>query len=256
MSIPASPGIYRITCTVTGKFYIGSAADLRERWRTHRKELTQDRHHNPKLQATWNKYGPETFIFEVLELVLVPELLTAREQYYLDTLKPFGKRGFNIAIIAGSSLGVRRSSETIERMRLAASMQVWTEEARRNASQSQQGRRHRPETIERMRISALARPPRSLETCAKMSIAKKGKPSPHRGKKMRDEVYAHHLATHEYQKKSLIVTSPDGTEQTIHGIRQFCKEHALDRAALMRVAQGENSHHKGWKARFPDADVI
>src|SRR6266702_5002666 len=104
-SIPATCGIYRITNTTNGMFYIGSAVNLYKRRGTHSYYLRRNAHHNPKLQAAWNKYGEASFTFEVVEFVLVPELLTAREQYWLETLKPFGRKGFNIARIAGSSLG-------------------------------------------------------------------------------------------------------------------------------------------------------
>src|SRR6266700_6394202 len=103
--IPATPGIYRITCIVTKKIYIGSAINLRARWQNHCAYLRQNKHHNPKLQNAWNKYGPDAFVFEVLEIVLIPDLLTAREQYWFSKLKPFGNKGFNLAPIAGSSLG-------------------------------------------------------------------------------------------------------------------------------------------------------
>src|SRR5579859_5751742 len=100
--IPNVSGIYRITCTTNGMFYIGSAVNLYRRWVTHRSDLRNNKHRNPKMQRAFNKYGEEAFAFEVLELVLLPEMLIAREQHYFDTMKPFGKRGYNIAKVAGS----------------------------------------------------------------------------------------------------------------------------------------------------------
>src|SRR5258708_22007982 len=117
-TIPATSGIYRITCTVTGKIYIGSAMNLRNRWNDHRQHFHGKNHPNKKLQNAWYKYGEQAFTFEVLELVL-PMSLTAREQYWFKKLKPFGNKGFNIAPIAGSSLGLKHSAETREKLRLA-----------------------------------------------------------------------------------------------------------------------------------------
>src|SRR5258708_15053375 len=85
--IPNAPGIYRITCIITGKIYVGSAVNLRRRCRAHLSTLQRNGHHNPKLQAAFNKYGPGAFTFEVLELVLLPSL-TMREQYWFKILKP------------------------------------------------------------------------------------------------------------------------------------------------------------------------
>jgi group I intron endonuclease len=53
------------------------------------------------------KYGYSNFILEILEYCDVLVLLK-REQYYLDLLKPT----YNIAKIAGSTLGVPKSEET------------------------------------------------------------------------------------------------------------------------------------------------
>ena len=70
--IPSAPGIYKITHSTTGKFYIGSTADLRKRWRQHRSELRRNKHCNQKMQYAWNKYGPDAFIFETIETRLAP----------------------------------------------------------------------------------------------------------------------------------------------------------------------------------------
>jgi group I intron endonuclease len=234
IAIPTTSGIYRITCTVTGKFYIGSAINLHKRRRDHFRELQQNSHRNRYLQRAFNKYGEQAFTFEVLELVL-PISLTAREQYWLDKLKPFGRKGFNIAPTAGSTLGCVRPSTTFE--------------TRTKMSKSQTGRTHSTETIEKMRISARMRPPRSHETYLKWSAGHIGKPAHNRGKKLFPKVTEQFAIAHEGEMKTLIVIAPDGTEQTIHGIKKFCREHQLNPHSLNQVARGKQSHHKGWKAR-------
>src|SRR6266581_8950197 len=115
-SFPTTSGIYRITCIVTGKFYIGSAINLCKRKNIHLHALRRNTHENPKLQNAWNKYGEPTFTFEVLEMVL-PMSLTAREQYWFEKLKPFDKKGFNLDRGAGSSLGRVVSQASREKSR-------------------------------------------------------------------------------------------------------------------------------------------
>jgi group I intron endonuclease len=98
-------GIYKITCIPNGKFYIGSAAFIRSmsksklgflgRLYKHLNSLKNNRHPNPNLQNSYNKYGIENFVFEILE-ICPPEQCIEREQYYLDTLKPFYPIGFNV----------------------------------------------------------------------------------------------------------------------------------------------------------------
>lgn len=228
--IPNTSGIYRITCTSTGKIYVGSAIHLASRWRHHLYVLERNMHHNPKLQRAFNKYGRQNFIFEVLELVPIPEMLTIREQYWIEYLNPFEKNGFNILHDANSALGLKHSPESrAKRSKRQQGKQPWL------------GKTHTPETREKMRLAALKRhqqSPLSKESREKLSATKTGyKPDP----KIYDD-----------RRKTLIVTAPDGTEYLVHGIRKFCEEHQVNRTGLMRVAKGKQSQCKGWIARFPD----
>lgn len=59
--------IYRISNMANGKYYIGSADSFARREWQHKYDLRRGVHKNPRLQAAWNKYGAEMFVFEVLE---------------------------------------------------------------------------------------------------------------------------------------------------------------------------------------------
>lgn len=129
-SIPSTSGIYKITCITTGKMYVGSAVNLRQRWQNHRWRLRTNRHVNRHLQSAWNKHGEDAFAFEVIELILAPFLIE-REQYYLDKLRPFDRgRGFNSYPTAGSPYGHVASDEARRRMSEARKGQK-SSEARR-----------------------------------------------------------------------------------------------------------------------------
>lgn len=58
-------GIYHITNTTNGEFYVGSSVDFRARFRKHKFELRKGIHKNEYLQRAWNKYGEENFSFEL-----------------------------------------------------------------------------------------------------------------------------------------------------------------------------------------------
>ena len=75
--------IYQITNMVSGKYYIGSAELFARREWQHKNDLKRGVHKNPHLQAAWNKYGADAFVFEVLETV--PEGITTfdHENTYL-----------------------------------------------------------------------------------------------------------------------------------------------------------------------------
>src|SRR6266852_1262590 len=80
-------GIYKIFCTRSGSFYIGSSKHIHARWRAHRKALNQGLSPCKRLQRAWNKYGEEAFEFIVLEKCLEFEL-EIREQFFIDLLNP------------------------------------------------------------------------------------------------------------------------------------------------------------------------
>lgn len=124
-------GIYKITNTENNKLYIGSAVDIRKRWREHKNRLKRNNHENIYLQNSVKKYGLEKFIFEVVELVNNKEELIKREQYWLDYFKSYDNSiGYNIKPTAGSNLGHRHSEITKEKIRL--SKQNISDEIREN----------------------------------------------------------------------------------------------------------------------------
>ena len=85
--IPKSPGVYKITCQSSGRFYIGSSKSIRSRLQKHLRDLMSGIHPNGIMQRSFDKYGKASFVFQVLEL-MEPELCLSMEQFYVDTLKP------------------------------------------------------------------------------------------------------------------------------------------------------------------------
>ena len=80
-------GVYKITNTITGDFYIGSSKNVKERWANHKCQSTWKRFPNNPMYLDFQKYGLENFVFEVLEVV-EPEELKEREQQFIELLKP------------------------------------------------------------------------------------------------------------------------------------------------------------------------
>jgi len=107
-------GIYKIQSIIKpDRVYIGSAVNFRHRRNIHFRTLRKNKHKNPKLQAHYNKYGGKDLVFSILVVCdikyITPEGgVIWLEQFFLDAYKPW----FNIAKIAGSSLGVKRSDKT------------------------------------------------------------------------------------------------------------------------------------------------
>lgn len=148
-------GIYKIQSIIKpDRIYIGSAANLGSRRRSHFNELKFNKHHNVKLQRHVNKYGIDDLVFSIVACCDKKELIPDNnviwiEQCFLWAYKHENSNipWFNICPIAGSSAGIKRRPETIRRgfhhteetkqkMRHPAS-----EEAKRNMSIGRKGRK-------------------------------------------------------------------------------------------------------------------
>lgn len=88
--------IYRITNKITSQNYIGQTIDINRRKRTHFATLKRGCHDNPKLQASWNKYGEENFEFEFWEFeISCEEELNDLECKYIENYDGLTE-GFNL----------------------------------------------------------------------------------------------------------------------------------------------------------------
>lgn len=103
-------GIYKIQNMLDGKIYIGQSYDVLQRFAHHLRRLRNNKHKNKHLQYAWNKYGEKAFNFEILEETQV-KLLTEKEQHWIDKFD-VKKYGYNVCLVAQSSLGVKRNPET------------------------------------------------------------------------------------------------------------------------------------------------
>lgn len=179
--------IYKIINTVNGKFYVGSTTNTRERFRTHRKRLRNNKHHASHLQAAWNKYGENAFVFHVIQIVPDGESLQAAEDVWLaehvGKSHCYNKSRYSNAPMRGIP---KEQHPNFGRSKTEEEWQVISESlkafyAENPLSHPRLGKHHTGETKERIRQIKLANPTRawlgkerSAETKAKISAAQKG----------------------------------------------------------------------------------
>ena len=80
-------GIYKITNTVTGDFYIGSSKNIKQRWAHHKIPSMWKKCPNNPMYQDMQKYGVDKFEFEILAEV-EEDSLKEMEQQFIETLKP------------------------------------------------------------------------------------------------------------------------------------------------------------------------
>jgi len=132
-------GIYAISMIGrSDRYYIGSAVNFRKRWAVHRHHLREGTHHCTPLQNAWRKYGPKAFEFAMLEMVSDKQSLLSREQVWLDSFHPY----YNVAPVAGSSLGRKHSIESRARISASKRGTKYSQLARSNMAKARIGNKN------------------------------------------------------------------------------------------------------------------
>ena len=92
-------GVYKITNTITGDFYVGSSKDVKKRWAHHKCLSTWKHYPNNQMYQDFQRYGVNKFGFEILEEVEIAHL-KEKEQQFIETLKPtynnYNAKGFDV----------------------------------------------------------------------------------------------------------------------------------------------------------------
>lgn len=156
-------GIYSITNIANNKKYIGQSVDVKTRIRNHKWALRHNQHQNDHLQKSFNKYGEDCFIFDVI-CECEEDRLDELERYYIeyyDCMNP--SKGYNAE--SGGSLNKHWSEELTLKMKEIRS---------HKENNGMYGKHHTEETKEIMRQKALGRV-LSQETKDKLSESHKGK---------------------------------------------------------------------------------
>lgn len=172
--------IYILTNTQNGKQYVGqTCGPPKYRWKAHVREARR-KIHCPLLGRAILKYGPEVFSLSVVNLTgSSRDWVNFVEQWFIDELQTQKPNGYNVE--PGGN-GGKHSEETKRKIGLAHRGMKRSLEARENMSAWQRGIKRSAHHVEAIRRASTGRTHRP-ETKLKQSLAKKGRPSPLRGRK-------------------------------------------------------------------------
>jgi len=173
--IPPVPGVYVIESVIDNRKYVGGTCNLRNRLKEHKFSLRRGVHENPNLRNFYNEYGNNHLKFSPLEFCS-EENLSAREQFYLDSLQP----SFNVHKSTKGRLGLPLSYETKRKISEANKI------AQKGKKGPMDGKQHTEET--KRKLSEIAKKRRLSEaTKQKISASLKGRPSPTAGRPLSEE---------------------------------------------------------------------
>lgn len=213
-------GVYQILCTENNKIYIGSSLNLKYRINRHFNDLKKHKHASKHLQNAYDKYGEDKFKIIYLEEYDTGELtlqeLLLREQYYLDTLKPWDRKiGFNTCPKAGNPNSGNLSEETKRKISEANKGRIVSEETRKKIGNSNRGKKMPISAINKIKQSKI-------------------------GLKQTEENIAKRAKEYSF-------IDQNGNIYVGKNLKRFCEEHDLHRLNMKKVLTGERKSHHGFK---------
>lgn len=226
----AVAGIYKIVHVETERVYVGSSSNIERRFAAHKKLLRNGRHHSPKLQGAWTKYGADSFEFSVIESVDDLKDLLVREQYWIDTLGAMSREvGFNVCPVAGTTLGLKIGPmKDGHRVKIAAALRgvPLSEDRKERISSAKKGKMPSPENI--ARSIAVLRAHTELH-----GSPTKGRPlSDEHKRKVAATLTGHKRSAETIERMRLAAIK----RHEIHGSPTLGRKHSEETLAKMRAA--------------------
>ncbi len=112
-------GVYCILNKVNGKRYIGSTVvSFKDRLNHHRNRLRVNGHKNSYIQRSWNKYGEDSFEFNILEVVDDCNLVLDREQFWINSFEFESLYNINRLATGGNQFSRESIDKRVETMKL------------------------------------------------------------------------------------------------------------------------------------------
>lgn len=257
-------GIYEIVNVADDKAssYVGSSSNIQYRFQQHRWFLNNSCHANPHLQAAWDKWGKDAFVFSILEEVEDSSVLLVLEQEYLDDYLDRGAC-YNIAIdvsapTRGRKLtaehkqkigrGVREYYARMRAMGISTKRKPLSEEHRRKISETNKGRAcwRKGKTLSEATKCKMSK-------AQKRSWAKGNRRKPSRGHWHRG--HGHVWSEESRHQLSEVLSKPypafynrNTGEYILPGknLLALCRKYDLNNGNMTSVKVGRRPSHKGW----------
>lgn len=136
--------VYKCTCTVTGKSYIGQTSNLPRRLLSHRKAYSGC----VAFKNAIAKHGWESFVVEVLHGGVLEDQVDQIEQRLIEDSNTISPGGYNL--MSGGHTNRVYSQETIQKMRKAKAGIPLTPEHREKMRKTKIGKPRPPEVRAKM----------------------------------------------------------------------------------------------------------
>ena len=258
--------IYKSTCTVTGKSYIG----FDSRWPSRKREHMAAYQLEQNKEVFYNairKYGWENFEWDILYQSKDKEhCLNVMENYFIEQYRTYihfeDCCGYNMTLGGDGTFGYKHSntyklkrSERMKFLRLDPNSTYNSVEYCELMKIVNKRIANDP-LVKEKRYSKQRETNQTEETKKRRSDASKehsNKPGIREGRsirmkqKMSDENERKKISN--FFAKKYAITSPEGVCFEIVNLKKFCQDNNLSYTAISAVSQGKRNHHKKWKCQ-------
>lgn len=231
-------GIYFIKNKITGRVYVGSSADIQNRYRKHIFLLRHDKHDNQYLQNSWNKHGEKNFELVIVEEGVLKINLLEREGFYIQNTEKI----FNIHLYPSSAPYTGRSEADKEIHREMMKERMKGEKnpfyGKKLSEKSLTEMKRKLSIIMTGENNPFFGKHHSEETKAKLSEKLKGRVMP-------ESFYEKQKGNARGAKKYKVIT-PNGEEIKVFNLKKFCEENGLFSANAYEACS-DNRIYKGYR---------
>jgi group I intron endonuclease len=227
--------IYKLTCRINGKAYIGTTVNLKTRLKSH----AQSKY---PIGRAIRKYGLENFSIDIIDGSNDKKIaFNQLEPHYISVFKTKGVGGYNLTNGGEGSSGFIQSPESRERSRQGS---IGTKRSEESKLKMRLAKLRKTISAEhKLRISESNIGVKKSDSCKRLISEKLTGNKNFLGKTFTDEVKKH---LSEINSKTWTVRNPDGIVITVTNMKSFCLENKLSNSAMSRVLSGKSEYHKGW----------
>jgi group I intron endonuclease len=246
---PNKAGIYKLTCVINNKIYIGKSINLSKRIYYHKGCDKRGSINNGHLQRAIIKYGWNTFVVEILEVfdnfnkLKDNDFLLKRESYYINLYESTDiSKGYNTCAFSTDRTGIPHSEETRAKIGIANLGRKISPETREKMRQSKLGKKLSKEHIEKIKLANTGKK-RSEEFKEKASKRMSfRKISDETREKMRQNNLGKKHSTETKEKISVSNSGRKLSEEHIEKLRQ--RTHSEDSKQKMRKSRTDETKKK------------
>lgn len=214
--------IYRATCTINNKSYIGFASNFNQRHHSHKHSFNTGA--QTVLYNAMRKHGWDSFTWDIIYQSTDKDYTkNVMEEYFIREYDTYVDNGNGYNMTYGGDGNNGHSQRTLDKLRAA-----------------RLGKTMGPCTEETKRLISITKKAQGLHTSDKQK------------EQIRKARIGSKASTESKLKRSkhYICTSPSGDVYDVWNLAEFSRTHNLHQSAMSGIARGRLTHHKQWVCKY------